>query len=85
MIYKNLSRATKTFYGITFKPGESHDVPGYINDPKFFRCSSEDLSAASVKADVVIQPQIDPTTGKKSARTRTTKEEVISNGTDSDQ
>lgn len=35
--YKNLSLATKTFYGVTFKPGDEKDVPGYINDLKFVR------------------------------------------------
>ena len=35
--YKNLSLATKTFYGVTFKPGEEKDVPGFINDLKFVR------------------------------------------------
>ena len=35
--YKNLSLATKTFYGVTFKPGEAKDVPGFINDLKFVR------------------------------------------------
>lgn len=35
--YKNTSRVTKTFYGVTFKPNETKDVSGYINDPKFIR------------------------------------------------
>ena len=39
MTYKNTSLATKTFYGVTFKPGEVHKVSGYINDPKFIRVS----------------------------------------------
>lgn len=40
MTYKNTSLATKVFYGVTFKPGETHTVPGYINDPKFI-CVSD--------------------------------------------
>lgn len=39
--YKNLSLATKTFYGVTFKPGEEKDVPGFINDLKFVRVSKK--------------------------------------------
>nr|DAG57688.1 MAG TPA: hypothetical protein [Caudoviricetes sp.] len=35
MTYKNLSNTTKTFYGVTFKPGESHDVPGFITNLDF--------------------------------------------------
>lgn len=51
--YKNLSLATKTFYGVTFKPGDEKDVPGYINAPKFIRISKIEVpkkptSAASV-------------------------------------
>ena len=29
--YKNIGQSTKTFYGVTFKPGEIKEVPGYIN------------------------------------------------------
>ena len=32
MFYKNLAYSEKTFYGITFKPGEVKEVPGFIND-----------------------------------------------------
>lgn len=32
MIYKNISSCTKTFYGVSFKPGEVKDVPGFVND-----------------------------------------------------
>lgn len=37
MLYKNISNFTKKFYGVNFKPGETKDVPGYINDPDFER------------------------------------------------
>ena len=39
MFYKNISKATKTFYGVTFKPGDIKQVPGYINDIGFKRCT----------------------------------------------
>ena len=29
--YKNISCSTKTFYGITFNPGDVKEVPGYVN------------------------------------------------------
>ena len=32
MYYKNLASFEKTFYGVTFKPGEIKEVPGFIND-----------------------------------------------------
>jgi len=37
--YKNLSKAVKTFYGVTFLPGEVKSVSGYINNTKFARVS----------------------------------------------
>lgn len=37
MIYKNTSYTTKTFYGVKFKPGETKEVSGFINDPKMIR------------------------------------------------
>lgn len=35
MFYKNNSFVAKTFYGVTFQPGEIKDVPGYINNKYF--------------------------------------------------
>lgn len=32
---------SKTFYGVTFKPKEVKEVPGYINDPKFIRMPND--------------------------------------------
>lgn len=37
MLYKNISHVSKTFHGVTFKPGETKEVSKYINDPKFIR------------------------------------------------
>ena len=41
LTYKNLSRSTKTFYGVTFQPGEIKEVPGFINHPRFVRVDDE--------------------------------------------
>lgn len=35
MFYKNNSYVTKTFYGVTFKPGDIKFVPGYIRASSF--------------------------------------------------
>lgn len=35
--YQNISYATKTFYGIEFKPQSVHAVPGYINAKNMIR------------------------------------------------
>jgi len=32
VFYKNVSYSDKTFYGVTFKPGETKEVDNYIND-----------------------------------------------------
>jgi hypothetical protein len=32
MYYKNVSNCAKTFYGVNFNPGDTKEVPGYIND-----------------------------------------------------
>lgn len=52
--YKNTSVTAKTFYGTTFKPGEEHDVPGFINDPKMIRVPS--VSRELPKADIKKTP-----------------------------
>ena len=44
--YKNIGQSTKTFYGVTFKPGDVKEVPGYINGKGMARIfkSSESIS-----------------------------------------
>ena len=32
MLYRNISYSVKTFYGVTFEPGQVKEVPGYINN-----------------------------------------------------
>ena len=39
--YLNLSVVTKTYYGVTFAPGETKEVPGYINDKAFIRVDNK--------------------------------------------
>lgn len=39
MYYTNGSAITKTFHGVTFQPGETKEVFGYIQDPAFYRSS----------------------------------------------
>lgn len=51
MLYKNTSYAVKTFYSVTFNPGDTHDVPGPVNDPSMIR--------------VVSQPAVQPAQSKK--------------------
>lgn len=40
MFYTNRSTITKTFHGVTFRPGETKEVFGIINDPSFVHSST---------------------------------------------
>lgn len=60
--YRNTSVTAKTFYGTTFKPGDEHDVPGYINDPKMIRVTSKPKElpkAANKKTSVLSSTTIE--------------------------
>lgn len=37
LFYQNKSNIPKTFYGVTFGPGEIKEVSGYINHSKFIQ------------------------------------------------
>lgn len=37
MFYKNISYSEKTFYGVTFKPGETKEVNDFINHKLMIR------------------------------------------------
>lgn len=85
MIYKNLSRATKTFYGVVFKPGDEHDVPGHINHPKFVRLMQFTNRPEIISKPVKALIEAPVTHSKKSTKTKNiTKEEVIADGTNCD-
>ena len=45
MKYKNCGYITKEFYGITFNPGDIHEVPGFIAAQHFVRVEDEITSA----------------------------------------
>ena len=49
MFYKNTSKSVKTFYGITFKPGDIQDVPGYTNHPKMIRVTEKLKQVTKIK------------------------------------
>lgn len=45
-----MSRGTKQFRGVTFKPGEIKSVNGFINDPKMIRVDEPETKAQPTKA-----------------------------------
>lgn len=48
--YKNTSLSVKTFYGVTFKPGDEKAVPGFINDSGMIRVKAKQAQNAPVKS-----------------------------------
>lgn len=82
MFYKNISIATKTFHGVTLKPGEIKNVPGYINDKGFVRCEAP---KAPVKSSA--KPSVEATkpATQSTKSTKIEKKEESVNGEDSDQ
>lgn len=58
MKYLNNSYAVKTFYGVTFNPGEVHSVPGVIRDPKFFRMDDSVPETGSAKPEQSDKPKL---------------------------
>ena len=69
MYYTNGSKITKTFHGVTFKPGETKEVFGTINDPKFVLSRQEPPqrdNSTSSKSEVEDTPK--KTTGKSATK-----------------
>lgn len=75
MLYRNNSNTAKTFYGITFKPGQVQEVPGYINDKEFER-----VNAMPKEPPKRVESPKQPTKG----RPKTTIKEEQPSGTDND-
>lgn len=86
MIYTNLTGVTCTYYGVTFKPNETHEVPGVITASGFFQRSNAALITPSA------EPQKTTSAPKDAAKKSTTatkskstdNKEVTTDGTDSD-
>jgi len=74
LVYKNISKYERTIRGITFKPGEIKEVPGYLNDPWFVRLSS-----------MPVEPPKAVETIKKSKKKDEETKEEVSDGADNNQ
>lgn len=69
MYYTNGSSITKTFHGVTFKPGETKEVFRIINDPKFVLTRQEPpkrVDGTSSKSEVKVT--IEKLTGKSATK-----------------
>lgn len=76
MRYLNASKSVKTFYGVKFNPGDSHDVPGYINVPGFIRVADlpkEPPKAAKTVNELPKQPAKPVGAAKAETKPETTK------------
>lgn len=85
MLYKNISGTAKTFYGVTFLPGEVKDVTGYIHDKKFVRIfgiQEVERPAVSTERDL---PKSSSVSGKRTTSKLEKEEETVGNGADNDQ
>jgi len=70
--YKNTSLTVKTFYGVEFKPGDVHEVSGYINDPAMIRVSAKPKIASKVvKAE---SPQADTSAAENTSKSKESKD-----------
>lgn len=71
--YRNLSRTTKTVYGVECHPGEICIVPGTINDAKFVEVAVPVHPVSTKVSEVVPAEQTDTVSMSKSNRGRPKK------------
>ena len=79
MYYTNGSSITKTFHGVTFGPGETKEVFGIINDPKFVLSSIRQEPPKRdrreiVESDTVVELPKKTRRGRKSTKKESASE-----------
>lgn len=86
--YKNTSLSVKTFYGVTFKPGDVNEVPGFINDPSMIRVTAKPKEPPKVsdvkKSPKVVQPSEESEVQEHPIKSDKSKVGGEPNGTDND-
>lgn len=75
LLYKNIGKVTKTFHGVTFKPGDTKEVSNYINAHSFIRidtpndviksASTKPVSTSSSAPEPKVPTKVDPKNQKK--------------------
>ena len=74
IIYKNISSYPLTFYGVTFNPNESKEVPGYINHTKMVRVTEK----VSPKPKAVIsESKVQPIAEQPKKRSYNRKSKIV--------
>ena len=73
--YKNISFSAKTFYGVKFEPGDTKEVPGFIDSPSMVRVFSKS-KPTSVKPVLFEEPMKVETRGRKKKSIESEKDTV---------
>lgn len=60
MIYKNVGNFTKTFYGISIKPNEVKEFPGYVSSQSLIEATKEELRECENKPHRGRKPSVNP-------------------------
>ena len=80
LIYRNTSGTKKTFYGVTFKPGDVKEVKGFINSPGFVRVPSKPKEPPMAPQTAATSKKEEKKAEKtEAAVTSTTPEQEVSN------
>lgn len=77
MFYKNTSYSVKTFYGVTFEPGQTQEVDNYIND-KFMILVDGPVDSKVIHEEVQQKPSpVKPKKDVKKVEEVSTEEAVL--------
>ncbi len=88
MFYTNRSTITKTFHGVIFRPGETKEVFGTINDPTMVRSSTQQEPPKCVRStsseSKVEEYPVEKTTRRRTTKPVETHEQQVEPASDSD-
>ena len=90
MFYTNGSPITKTFHGVTFKPGETKEVFGIINDPTFVpafkeppKCKKRTNSKSG--EEKLLEPELEPVKKRRGRPRKADSAQTENSAADPDQ
>ena len=76
MYYKNVSCIAKTFYDVEFKPNETKEVPGFINDKYMIVVDALEKPAKQQTSSTAKDNKKNETKEKPAAEKKPSKEEA---------
>lgn len=77
MIYKNTGPSAKTFYGVTFEPGEIKEVSGRIKHHKFIQVTSLPKEPPVVTNPPSTKPDKPPVKSKPEEKSKEVKQGTL--------